>query len=226
VAQSLDFALRLATHRETLRPDEAVTYEGVYMDTWWDRKVATAGASLKHSHFDLTAIQACLSEPLTILAVDAPNLSGFQAPGATYPKEALLMLAQKVSLIFHVAEELKSPCILSGLLGGGAFRGNRPLVLSLHMLLQGDRSEAALLFHHPIFRVSGGAGGVEACEQAVLTLADAMVAELRRRGVVTLEEAVAELQRLAPCLSLGDADLRPPPRSSLSSRPPTSYGPW
>jgi len=118
------------------------------------------------------------------------------------------MLARKVSLIFEVAEELRSPCIFSGLLGGGAFRGNRPLVLALHMLLSPTSDQVPLHFHHPIFRVGGGAGGIEACEQAVLTLADAIVAELSRRGVATLQDALMQLLHMDLHLSLGDADLR------------------
>ena len=42
------------------------------------------------------------------------------------------MLAKKVLLIFAAADRLNSPVVLSGLLGGGAYRNNRPLVLLLH----------------------------------------------------------------------------------------------
>jgi len=50
----------------------------------------------------------------------------------SYEPPKLHMLAKKVTLIFAAAAELDSPMIFSGLLGGGAFRGNRPLVLLLH----------------------------------------------------------------------------------------------
>ena len=39
--------------------------------------------------------------------------------------------------------------ILSGLLGGGAFRGNRPLTVLLHYFLHDD--DTPLLIHTPIF---------------------------------------------------------------------------
>ena len=52
------------------------------------------------------------------------------------------MLAKKVLLIFAAADRLNSPVVLSGLLGGGAYRNNRPLVLLLHLLLQPVRPAA------------------------------------------------------------------------------------
>jgi hypothetical protein len=47
----------------------------------------------------------------------------------TYSRQSLSYLVKKVLLIFCVAAHRRSPLILSGLLGGGAFRNNWPLVL-------------------------------------------------------------------------------------------------
>merc|ERR1712217_576235 len=94
---------------------------------------------------DLADIQQGLSNPLTILAVDAPKMR------SKYCIDTLRMLAAKVLLIFVAADRLHSPQIFSGLLGGGAFRNNRPLVLLLHLLLQPSHDTPQLLFHHPVF---------------------------------------------------------------------------
>merc|ERR1712113_1077649 len=99
-----------------------------------------------------------------------------------YDKKTLGMLAIKVLLIFEVAEQLDSPYILSGLLGGGAFRNNRPLVLLLHLLLQPACQARPLLFHHPIFW-SFGMLGTETLEQLILEEADAMMEALRKQRV-------------------------------------------
>lgn len=201
VAQSLDFAVRLHKHRETIGRHEVVSYQGVHMDAWWPRAEAA-----KKTKLNMSAVKHCLSQPLTILAVDAPDLSGINSRGATYSEEALLMLAEKISLIFGVAAELQSPVVFSGLLGGGAFRGNRPLVLALHAMLQPASSACQLLFHCPIFQSNGGRGSLE---QAVVGQADQMLEVLRQRGVSTLAEALDEVLSWQLPLSLGDADLRP-----------------
>ena len=57
----------------------------------------------------------------------------------------------KLVLVFAVAAERNSPEIFSGLLGGGAFRNNRPLVLLLHLLLQPIGDRRPITFHHPMF---------------------------------------------------------------------------
>ncbi len=61
------------------------------------------------------------------------------------------MLANKSLLIYVVAGKLENPPGFSGLLGAGAFRNNRPLVLLLHLPLQPPGAKWPLLCHHPIF---------------------------------------------------------------------------
>ena len=69
VAQSADFAAFLKGHRESLGEDNACTYEGVYMDIWWDREQAAHKGSV-----DFDRVQKCPSKPFTIIAVDAPMM--------------------------------------------------------------------------------------------------------------------------------------------------------
>merc|ERR1712050_230524 len=97
------------------------TFEGVHIDAWWNREEAA-----KKTELNTRNIQHCQSEPLTIVAVDAPVLA--KGPDVTYTAGYLEMLARKIALIYATAGELKSPQIVSGLLGGGAFRNNRPVV--------------------------------------------------------------------------------------------------
>lgn len=113
VMQSTDFAARLHEHRQKLSWHQGISYEGVYMDAWWPR-----AAAAKKDALDLADIQHCISNPLTILTVDAPKMH------SDYCQDALQMLTAKVLLIFAAAEDLHSPQIFSGLLGGGAFRNN------------------------------------------------------------------------------------------------------
>jgi len=94
----------------------------------WD---GVSSEAAKKECLDPTAIVSCTSPPLTILAVDAPVMSQL----VTYSRQSLSYLVKKVLLIFCVAAHRRSPLILSGLLGGGAFRNNWPLVLLLHLAL-------------------------------------------------------------------------------------------
>ena len=68
-----------------------------------------------------------------------------------YDRWSLEMLAMKLVLVFAVVAERNRPEIFSWLLGGGAFRNNRPLVLLLHFLLQPIGDRRPVTFHHPIF---------------------------------------------------------------------------
>ena len=71
------------------------------------------------------ALIASLTTPeVTVLAVNAPVMGR-----GNYTDENLTMLARKIALITDVSDQLGSPSIFTGLLGGGAFGGNRPLIL-------------------------------------------------------------------------------------------------
>lgn len=203
VCQSTDFATRLHLYRDVLEPNEVASYEGAHFDAWWPREAAARKGGLSPS-----AIQPCSSPPLTILAVDAPVMRGCGG----YNEQQLQMLAKKIFLIFQVAEMLKCPRILSGLLGGGAFRGNRPLVLLLHLLLQPmmaeeeEESACQLHFHNPIFWSFSGLD-IPLLEDRVLTKADEMLERLRMSGVMTVRQALDELLTWNLPLNRGDADL-------------------
>ncbi len=120
------------------------------------------------------------------------------------------MLAKKVLLIFAAADRLNSPVVLSGLLGGGAYRNNRPLVLLLHLLLQPVAHERRVEFHLPVFWDFCGLGAAE-LEQRIMDFADLMLADLRRRRVDTLAGALALLLDARLALSTNDGDLAQEP---------------
>lgn len=182
VMQSTDLAARLNRHRHKLTKYQGISYEGVYIDAWWPRSEAAKKGAL-----NIAAIEPHISSPLTVFAVDAPVMRGKQ-----YRQDTLRMLATKVLLIFAAAESLQSPQIFSGLLGGGAFRNNRPLVLLMHLLLQPACQARPLLFHHPIFWSFCGLG-TETLEHRILEQADAMMEALRKQGVSSLGDALESI---------------------------------
>ena len=198
VLQSTDFAARLHIHRETLSDSDCVTYDGIHMDAWWPRSEAA-----KKERLGPTAIVACRSPPLTILAVDAPVMRQV----VTYSRQSLSYLVKKVLLIFGVAAHRRSPLILSGLLGGGAFRNNRPLVLLLHLLLQPENLASTLRFHHPVFDSFSGLS-TDTLERRTVQQADEMVEQLRNAGVRTLGQAVDAILSWQLATSHRDADLQ------------------
>lgn len=199
VLQCTDLAIRLRRHRELLDQYSAVSYEGVHIDSWWPR----LDASKREELFSLSAVKPCDAEPCTVFAVDAPSMRKED----TYDRESIEMLARKVFLIFQAARISRCPLILSGLLGGGAFRNNRPLVLLLHLLLQRPDEEMKLRFHHPVFYGFTRGGDSSRMEQDILKHADALVARLRQRGVTTLGQALEELLSANLPLSHNDLDL-------------------
>jgi len=200
VLQSTDFATRLHKQREHIDRCGAVTYEGVHLDAWWPRHVAAKRDEL--SLAEMVPLKAAESRPLTILAVDAPYMKNRGA----YTADTLKMLARKVMLIFEVSQDMDSPVILTGLLGGGAFRNNRPLVLLLHLLFQKPDVHRPVIFHNPLFWSNCGAF-TEDLEEYILTLADRWVEILRARGVQTIEQALHVLLDARLPLSDGDRDL-------------------
>merc|ERR1712000_782570 len=153
-------------------------------------------------NLDNRCIQHRQSAPLTIFAVDAPVMKRHQ----TYGQSELHMLAKKVTLIFAAAAELEAPLIFSGLLGGGAFQGNRPLVLLMHLLLQPCDDERPLCFHHPVFWSFVGADAGD-LEQRILRFADALLADLRRHGVETLGQALELILASELPVAENDGDL-------------------
>jgi len=201
VTQSSDFAARLKSHQDYMSNDEAITYEGVHMDLWWSREAAAK----KHS-LDLERdVQECPRGPFNVIAVNAPVMSH----RVTYSLEDLQMLAMKTHLIFEVARELDSPEVFSGLLGGGAFRGNRPLILLLHLLLQPQaNSDNAIVlnFHNPIFWSFGGMPIAE-MESSMVDAAAELLSKLRKAGVQTMQEALQEIVTWKLSTSEGDKDI-------------------
>jgi hypothetical protein len=172
------------------------------MDAWWPRDAAA-----KKEALSLADIQPRLSNPLTIFAVDAPKLSVWHCKRRSpYSKNALQMLAAKVILIFVAAQQLQSPLIFSGLLGGGAFRNNRPLVLLLHLLLQPRHCNRPVTFHHPVFRSFANLS-TQSLEKNIVDHADSMLDSLRGRGVTVLGDALAEILSWGISLSERDMDL-------------------
>lgn len=167
------------------------------MDVWWPREAAAKKEALSSAD-----IQACPSQPLTVLAIDAPAMGR----ESIYDARSLRMLAMKVLLVFEVAEQLDSPAVLSGLLGCGAFRNNRPLILLLHLLLQPPEQKRNLIFHNPIFWSFCSLSN-EQLEERILKEADNLLQMLRDSGVQTLENALEILFAAGLPLSNYDEDL-------------------
>ena len=198
VAQSTDFAARLYYSRERLDNwNDAVSYEGIYMDAWWNRE-----ACAQKDDLDASRIQSRRSQSLTIFAVDAPNM----ARQFSYAWSTLGMLSQKVALIFGAGATLRAPMIYSGLLGGGAFRNNRPLVLLLHLLLQPSSDALHVTFHHPVFW-SFSDEPIDTLQDRILEYADIMLEAMHEEGIQTLGEALDKIMRFKLPLSENDADL-------------------
>mmetsp|Transcript_21769 Transcript_21769/g.40027 ORF Transcript_21769/g.40027 Transcript_21769/m.40027 type:complete len:371 (-) Transcript_21769:154-1266(-) len=202
VTQCTDFATYLyqrQKHGQTveLKDNEVLTLENVFMDAWWSREEAA-----KKEKLPLAAIQDMPAGPMAIVAVNAPRVRG------GYSETSLQMLIGKIVLLFAVATQLECPMVLGGLLGCGAFRNNRPLVLALHLLLQPHG--IALRFHLPIF-ASAGPQTTGELEEEVLARAESILDHLRStfaaHDMVAVEDVLGYLSRCELPTSNMDADL-------------------
>ena len=136
--QSTDLAVRLQASSPYLDWNEGFTAEGVHFD-------AEFPTGSKYNSMSLTDILPAHSQPLTVLAVDAPDMRQHDV----YSRHALHMLACKVILIHAVAARLRCPVVLTGLLGVDKLCNNRPLVMLLHLLLEPSGSLQPITFHMP-----------------------------------------------------------------------------
>ena len=212
VAQSTDFAACLYYHRPMLDWYQCVEYQGVHMDAWWPRTAAA-----KRQELEFSDIRACHPKPLTILAVHAPQLSKRRIAHPTL--DQIGHLAVQIAFIYGVAQERQSSQVFTGLLGGGAFRNNRPLILLLHMLLQPFEGGPEVVFHHPIFQVHSHDMKDEDLESGVLTAADVMLEkltdEMALKGQRSLFHALKAVVSWNLDSSHYDADLRTVDRSVI-----------
>ena len=167
------------------------------MDIWWSREQAAHKRSV-----DFNRVEERPSKPFTIIAVDAPRMKRKKE----YNDADLKMLAKKIILIYEVARHLNAPVIFSGLLGGGAYRGHRPLTLLLHLVLQPHGCSSHLKFHHPIFEEFSGYA-VSQLEQQMLSIADKMLEVLREKAVATLQGALEEILSWGLWTSNCDSDI-------------------
>ena len=171
--------------------------------------------------FDVKNAISIETQPLTILAVDAPNLSKI----GCYTEELVLCLAQRTSYIYQVGRKLNVPRILSGLLGGGDFRGTRPLIILLHLLLQPPGKTIPMMFHHPIFwRFSKLS--LPQLEKAMLKRAGEMLDSLRAKGVKNILEAVSEISSWNLPVSEGGRDIILPFPGPTDTANPSTLQPF
>ena len=195
VAQSTDLAVRLHSHRPLLRDWEVISFSGIHFDAWWDGSVA-----MLREDMSPYAPLARPSAALVVLAADAPRIRS-----ATCGLEEVQLLATKVLLLFYAAHAMGCPSLSSGLLGGGAYRGNRPLVLALHMAI-GASIPVPLRFHLTVLR-SFSRHPPPVLQMRIRMVAEAMLRRLSLSGVSTLDRAVALLSSTQLPNSHNDQDV-------------------
>ena len=198
ICQSVDLQQRLRKSRPKLYHSQAASFQNVHFDVWWDRDKAALKDYLKTAD-----MENCHSPPVTVIAMDAPQMQSQW----NYGVASMQMLVKKVLLIYEVARRQKSPMIYSGLLGGGAFRGNRPLILALHMILQRPDDHADVRFHYPVFDSASKTAKSHEMEVAILVMAENIVEVLRRKGMKYLYEAIQELTSMSLPTSHNNKDV-------------------
>ena len=195
VVQSADFAARLLFHRPTLRSGEVISFSGVHFDAWWGGDVAS-----RRERISPYASLARPSPPLTVLAADAPHVRA-----SCCSQNDVQLLASKILLLFFAGRTLQCPVLCSGLLGGGAYRGNRPLILLLHRLVH-SALPIPFRFHLTILR-SFSHCSPSALQARTRSIAEAMLQCLHSTGVSTLRQAIAAVSTWSVPCSHNDEDL-------------------
>ena len=86
MTQSADFAARLLLDKTHMERNEVCTFEGIHVDLWWSKAEAA-----RKNDFNARDAGVVATEPLTILAVDAPNMTNSKTK--KYDTGLLLWLA-------------------------------------------------------------------------------------------------------------------------------------
>ena len=175
---------------------QAMTFEGVHFDVHWGKDACAPKIDMPPS-----AMRYRQSLAMTVIAVDAPYLKANK-----YTYEEILMLARTIKMVYMVAIKLDCTMILSGLMGGGAYRGNRPLVLLLHLLLQPEGTQVPLVFHNAIMG-SYGAATARMAEARVVQLAEEWRQKLAEDNACTVEDVVRFVYEDKISTSHDDADI-------------------
>jgi len=183
VAQSTDLAFLLRRRDwsdcDFLRPWEIISYEGVHFDAFWNREAAA-----KKEFLDTIDIKHISSEPLVVLAAAAPSMRKYWS----YDWRTLKQLAYTTRLIVVAATHLRCPCLYTGLLGGGAYRGNRPLIITLHCLCH-DSDSPKMFMHIPIF-ASHSQHTIAQLQDALVQNAECMLYVLKESGVTSMTQVI------------------------------------
>ena len=95
--------------------NEGYIAEGVYFDAEFPRDA-------QHRTMSLTEILPARSQPLNVLAVDAPYMRRVDV----YGRHALHTLACKIILIHAIATRMRCPVVFTGFLGVDKLCNNRP----------------------------------------------------------------------------------------------------
>lgn len=182
ILSSSDLATRLGMHRPVVPATGLVTMEGAHFDVdlGWPR--CPDAPLLEHMGPQATG-------PFTVMAVTGPRMGG----AAFHGRGAIMEMLGKVWLIRKVAMQLGAPVVLSGLLGGGAFRGNRCLALVAHRLVWKGRGGPPLVFHVPSPH-SFSSIPAEEVRGRICWIAGRMVDGLREAGVCTLRQAAGVME--------------------------------
>ena len=142
VAQSGDLMAILAADTHRIPANGGIYITPCRINAWWS---ATAVQRHRSGAQLLSPSRVRTGPPLpksvSVLAVDAPNMNR----RTTYDYATLWHLTNKVVTLLYLARG--HPSVYTGLLGGGAFRGNRPLVLLLHYVLQYLADGSEIRFH-------------------------------------------------------------------------------
>ena len=126
------------------------------------------------------------SSSLVVLAADAPRVRS-----ASCGREDVQLLATKILLLFYAAHTMGCPSLSSGLLGGGAYRGNRPLVLVLHMIIKASLP-VPLRFHLTVLR-SFSRHPPPVLQMRIRMVAESMLRRLFQAEVSTMGHAITLL---------------------------------
>ena len=202
VAQSWDLAATIhhlsALGQGRMGADEVLSISGVTFDLSWGKTEAMQGLQMPVE----AARRPRCAGPHTVVAVDAPDLKNTRRWSS--PEAAMHQLAKKIYLLIRTTQELgEGQTLLTGLLGGGAFRNNRPLVLLLHLLMQQDQR---MIFHNTVF-TSFSAASTQALEDRIEGQAAMWLARLRALEPATMRHALHIIAAWELPSSTDDGDL-------------------
>jgi hypothetical protein len=188
--------------------------EGVLFDQYWTTSAALdrdAGRCMRMRTERKTQLEPVSTNVLAIRAWSYKDLVKAIRPesaaGLTYSRADILAVLRQIQAMEEIADTRNYKHVFSGLLGAGAFRGNKPLIMALQVMAHPANSGRQLHLCCPVKAYSMPNTTRKMLSEIVRDKASHIIRTVRSAGCSTWDDVVDLLAAWQLPFSQQDADL-------------------